>query len=46
MLVAVLDAASEMLSSMSKLSALLRVPVMEGHSLLLQMLPPCSLRRA
>ncbi len=42
----VLEVASDMLSSMSKLSALLRVPVTEGHSLLLQMLPPCSLRKA
>lgn len=38
--------ASDVASSMSKLSALLRLPVTEGHSLLLQMLPPCSLRRA
>ena len=38
--------ASDMVSSMSKLSALLRLPVTEGHSLLLHMLPPCSLRRA
>lgn len=43
---AVLDATSDRASSMSKLSALLMLPVMEGHSLLLQMLPPCSLRRA
>ena len=43
---AVLEAASDMASPMlPKLSALLSVPVTDGHSLLPQMLPPLSWRR-